>query len=102
MGAADEKKNGRISLSTVAILVGIIGGPLAVWGDGQREIATTKEKLSQLERRAHEDRKNTRESISEVREHVKLIDQNTQLILQKITAMEAVQREERRREGRGR
>lgn len=96
MGAQDEKKNGRISLSTVAVIFGIIGGPLAVWGDAQRESGSTKEKLTQLERRAQEDRKNTREAISEVKEHVKLIDQNTQMILQKLTAMEAVQKAERR------
>lgn len=92
----DEKKNGRISLSTVAIVVGIIGGPLAVWGDSQKERGTTNERLQNVERRQNEDRKDTRSAISEVKEHVKLIDHNTQIILQKITAMEAVQRSERR------
>lgn len=96
MPSVDEKRNGRISLSTVAIVVGIIGGPLAVWGESQLERGSTKERLSNVERRQNEDRKDTRSSISEVKEHVKLIDQNTQIILQKITAMEAVQRSQRR------
>jgi hypothetical protein len=89
-------KHGRISLSTIAIIVGMIAGPLAVWGDSQKERGTTNEKLTTLERRQNEDRKDTRAAISEVKEHVKLIDHNTQIILQKITAMEAVQRSERR------
>ena len=96
MAASDEKKNGRISLSTIAVVVGIIGGPLAVWGDSQSERGQTKERLTNIERRQSEDRKDTRAAVSELKEHVKLIDHNTQIILQKITAMEAVQRSERR------
>lgn len=37
-----------------------------------------------------------RESISELKEHTKQIDQSTQLILQELRAMQAVQRAERR------
>ena len=94
--SADDKKNGRISLSTIGLAVAIIGGPLAVWGESQLERGSTKERLGNIERRQSEDRKDTRAAITEVKEHVKLIDHNTQLILQKITAMEAVQRSERR------
>lgn len=100
MPNSGEKKHRHISLSTVAVIVGIIGGPLAVWGEGQIERGSTKEKLQQLERRAQEDRRDTRQNINEVKEHVKLIDQNTQMILQKLTAMEAVQKAERRERGR--
>jgi Na+/glutamate symporter len=98
MAASDEKKNGRISLSTVGLAVAIIGGPLAVWGESQLERGSTKERLATIEKRQHEDRKDTRTAITEVKEHVKLIDHNTQIILQKITAMEAVQRNERDRQ----
>lgn len=90
----DDRKS--FSLKTVAVIVGIIGGPLLVWGESQVERGTTKEKLSTIERRQDEDRRTTRESISEVKEHVKVIDQNTQVILQTIKAMEAEQRAERR------
>lgn len=96
----DSKRNGRLSLSTVALIVGIIGGPLAVWGDGQRDSGQTREKIFNIEKRQEEDRRDTRQNINEVKEHVKQIDQATQLILQKLTAMEAVQRAERRDKGR--
>lgn len=96
----DSKKNGRLSLSTLAVIVGMIGGPLAVWGDGQRESGQAREKISNIEKRQEEDRRLTRENVNEVKEHVKQIDQATQIILQKITAMEAVQRAERREKGR--
>jgi acetyl-CoA carboxylase alpha subunit len=56
----------------------------------------TKEKVMNIEERQKEDRRNTRENISEVREHVKQIDKATQEILQTLKAMEAVQRAERR------
>lgn len=97
---ADEKKNGRLPLSTVALIVGIIGGPLAVWGESQLERGATKEKITTIERRQEEDRRVTRENISEVKDHVKIIDQNTQIILQEIRAMQAVQRAERRERSR--
>lgn len=96
---SDQKKNGRVSLTTIAVIVGIIGGPLAVWGESQLERGATKEKLTQMEKRQADDRRDTRQNISEVKEHVKQIDQNVQVILQKITAMEAVQRETQRRRG---
>lgn len=94
---ADEKKNGRISLQTIAVVVGIIGGPLAVWGESQLERGSTKEKLTQIEKRQEEDRRDMRANVNEVKEHVKQIDQSTQLILQELRAMKAVQEAERRR-----
>lgn len=90
-------ENGRnFSLKTVAVIVGIIGGPFLVWGESQVERGSTKERISNIERRQEEDRKATRESIGEVKEHVKIIDHNTQIILQTIKAMEAERRAERR------
>ena len=94
---SEEKKNGRFHISTAIIILGMIGGPLAVWGESQLERGQTKEKLQQIEKRQQEDRRNTRESIGEVKEHVKAIDQATQLILQEVRAMKAVQESERRR-----
>ncbi len=97
---AEEKKNGRIHLSTILAIVGILGGPLLVWGDAQRKDGQVTEKLSTLEKRQHEDRMDTRQNINEVKEHVKQIDRATQEILQTIRAMEAVQKAEWRRESR--
>jgi hypothetical protein len=94
----EERKNGRLDIKTVLVVLGLIGGPLAVWGESQLERGSTKEKISNLERRRDEDRRDTRQSIQELKEHVKQIDQNTQTILQTIRAMEAVQKTERGRQ----
>jgi hypothetical protein len=94
---AEEKKGANgFHARTALTIIGIIGGPLLVWGDVQMERGSTKEKIAHIERRQEEDRKNTRQDINEVKEHVKLIDQTTQTILQEIRAMQAVQRAERR------
>ena len=81
---------------TALVIIGLIGGPLAVWGESQLERGRTKEKLEQVEKRQEQDRRDTRESLGEVNSHIKEIDQNVQIILQKITGMEAVQRAEKR------
>ena len=97
---ADAPKNGRVHLGTVLLVLGVIGGPLAVWGESQLERGQTKEQLQTLKQRQEEDRKDTRQNIGELKEHVKLIDQNTQIILQEIRVMQAERRAERRREPR--
>lgn len=98
MADDNNKKNGRhFHLGTALIILGIIGGPLAVWGDQQRTDGVRDEKISQMEKRQSEDRRATRESVNEVKEHVKAIDQATQIILQEVRAMKAVQESERRR-----
>lgn len=93
---SETPRNGRIHIGTVFIVLGMIGGPLAVWGESQLERGSTKEKIATIEKRQEEDRRDGRQSINEVKEHVKQIDQNVQVILQKITAMEAVQKAQRR------
>ena len=97
MADDNNKKNGRFHIGTAVIIIGMIGGPLAVWGESQLERGTTKEKIQQIERRQQEDRRDMRQNVNEVKEHVKTIDQATQMILQEIRAMKAVQEAERRR-----
>lgn len=97
---ADQPKNGRVHLGTVLMVLGVIGGPLVVWGDANRKEGQITEKLSTLEKRQQEDRSDTRQNINEVKQHVQQIDRATQEILQTIRAMEAVQKAERRREPR--
>ena len=97
MADDNNKKNGRFHIGTAVIILGMIGGPLAVWGESQLERGTTKEKITALEKRQQEDRRDMRQNVNEVKEHVKTIDQATQMILQEIRAMKAVQEAERRR-----
>ena len=97
MADDNNKKNGRFHIGTAVIIIGMIGGPLAVWGESQLERGTTKEKITALEKRQQEDRRDMRQNVNEVKEHVKTIDQATQMILQEIRAMKAVQEAERRR-----
>ena len=97
MADDNNKKNGRFHIGTAVIIIGMIGGPLAVWGESQLERGTTKEKIQQIEKRQQEDRRDMRQNVNEVKEHVKTIDQATQMILQEIRAVKAVQEAERRR-----
>ena len=90
----------KLSLSTVLSVIGMVAalaGSWFVWGQQAGEI---KQKVQTIEERQKEDRRDTRQNISEVKEHVKQIDKATQEILQTIRAMEAVQKAERRREPR--
>jgi hypothetical protein len=84
------------SLSNVLTAVALLGALGGVWGTLSADGADTKRRVTTVEQRQAEDRKDTRAAIHEVKEHVKLIDQNTQLILQEVRAMQAVQRAERR------
>lgn len=95
---SDEKKNGRFHIGTAVIVLGMIGGPLAVWGDSQRKDAVRDEKITNVEKRQAEDRQTTKESLRQVDTKVERIDENVQQILQTIKAMEAVQRADRRRQ----
>lgn len=92
-----DGRNKGVDVRTVLVILGLIGGPLAVWGDSQNERGKVNEKIDQLEKKREEDRRNVRQDLNEAKEHIKLIDQNTQLILQEIRAMQAVQRERERR-----
>lgn len=97
---SDPKPNGRFHVGTVVMLLGMIGGPLAVWGDAQRDKGKTEERIGNVERRLDDERKNTREDINEVKNTVRGIEQNTQTILQELRSMQAVQKERERRETR--
>ena len=100
---SDEKHkngNGRISLGVILTVLGMVVGPLAVWGDGQRKAGELDEKVTTLQKRSEEDRKDQRQQVNEVKEYAKAIDSNVQIILQKLTAMEAVQRQQQQRRDR--
>ena len=56
------------------------------------------QRITTIEKRQEEDRRETKQNINEVKEHAKAIDATTQLILQELRAMKAVQDAERRRE----
>lgn len=81
------------------MILGMLAAMAAVWSDLNAENSRQREKIEQLEKRLSEDRKDGREAVHEVKEHVKIIDSNVQIILQKITAMEAERRTERRERG---
>lgn len=97
---ADPQKNGRVHIGTVLMVLGVIGGPLAVWGDAQRKEGKVEEKISNLERRQQEDRNAYQVNQHEIKQDVKEVKSDVQTILRKLDAMEAVQKAERRRESR--
>lgn len=92
----DDKKNGRVSLAAVLTVLGIIGGPLAVWGDAQIERGAMKEKVATVEQRQAEDRHATKEAINKIDTKVERIDQNVNSILLKLNTLETLQRQQRR------
>lgn len=95
----DEKKNGRISLqSAIAILavVASLGGSWFAWGQKTGQL---EQRVQTIEQRQAEDRRDTKESVHEVRRDVKQIGSDVQVILQTIKAMEAVQKSDRRERG---
>jgi len=93
---ADEKqKNGRITwptLAAVATALLALGGSWFTWGQQAGEL---RQRVMNVEQRQSEDRKETKDNISEVKRDVKQIGSDVQTILQTIKAMEAVQRAER-------
>ena len=93
-------------LITTGISAATVVGGLLVWvasiaGDS----ADVKSRLRTVEGRQVEDRDNvkeerkeTRQAINEVAQHVKQIDQATQVMSQKLTVLESLLRQERRRD----
>jgi len=92
---SDEKKNGRITLPAVLAVLGIIGGPLAVWGESQLERGETKQRLSTIEKRQDEDRREIKERLQRIEDKSQRTDDNVQLILRKLDVMDAAQRRSR-------
>ena len=86
----------KFSLGNVLTVLGMLAGLGGVWGTLSADNADTKRRVIVVEERVKEDRRDARQSVNELKEHVKAIDQNTQLILQKISAMEASAKAERR------
>lgn len=80
-----------------ALVTVVLAGAGALW-HLSGETADTKRRVQNVEDRVKDDRRDTRQNINEVKEHVKLIDSNTQMILQELRAMKATQEAERRRQ----
>ena len=73
---SEAKSNTRIHVGTVLLVLGMIGGPLLVWGDAQRKDGQRDEKITVLEKRQIEDRKDTKEAIQKIDTKVERIDEN--------------------------
>lgn len=89
---------------TTAIAAVASAGTLVAWvASVAGDAADTKRRVDTVEKRQIEDRQQQAEQRKEIREavvennaYVKTVDQNVQIILQKVSAIEAVQRAERR------
>ena len=83
------------------VLIALVAGGWqlsAEVSDTKRRVDSVERAQVSAEKRQSDERKELRESISETSQYVKSVDQNVQLILQKLSAMEAVQRADRRRD----
>lgn len=88
--------NGKL-ITTVAAIVAIIGGPLAVWGDGQRKAGEIETKIKALEKRQNEDRANVYQQVRDQDAKIDRIETGVNAILRKMDVIEDRQSRERER-----
>lgn len=86
---AEEQKNGRVSVTNVLTILGMVAGLLGVWGTLAADNARMKERVDQLERRVENERQDTKTDVKEIKSDVKATNENVQLILRKLDVMEA-------------
>lgn len=86
---AEEHKNGRVSITNVLTILGMVAGLLGVWGTLAADNARMKERVDQLERRVENERQDTKADVKEIKSDVKATNENVQLILRKLDVMEA-------------
>lgn len=82
---AEEKKGIKVTLGAVLTVLGLVGGPLAVWADLQRERGMNSEKFRQME----VEKEDLKVSLRGMRADI-------QTVLIKVTEIEAVQKADRR------
>ena len=87
--AADDHKNGKISLTTVLTILGMLAGLAGVWGTLSADNASVKQRVIELERRVENDKQETRADVKEIKTDVKSTNEAVQLILRKLDVMEA-------------
>lgn len=94
-----EPIRGGALLKVVTVALTVIGmlAAAAAWVSSvSADLGKQKEKIEALEKRREEDRRDVREALGEVRAYVRIIDQNTQTILYRISAIEAARQEAER------
>lgn len=98
-GGVPVNGNGK-TVTLVAAIVAIIGGPLAVWGDAQRKNGEIETKLKALEKRQNEDRANVYQQVRDQNTKIDRIESGVNAILRKMDVIEDRQSRDRERERR--
>ena len=91
--------NGRYRVSPANLIALIVmGGALAgVWADLAADNASTKRRIETLEDQRVVDRTEAKEERKEIKDSVRSVDGNVQLILRRLDVMEAQRRNNRER-----
>lgn len=92
-----ENERRGVSYASIGAGVAIVSVMLGL-GALAMDAGAQKNKIENLEKRSVETRDIIKDNSKEIKADLKETKDNVQLILQKLTAMEAVQRAERRRE----
>ena len=92
----EKERRSYFSVANVLTILTIVGALAGIYAANAAENASTKERLTTLEKRNDETRKEIKDVAHEIKGDVKEVKSDVQLILRKLDSMEAVQRAERR------
>lgn len=92
----ERERRQFFSVANVTAMIGTVIMIGAAWGERVADNADTKRRVTVLEQRQIEDRTDGKSDRDEIKKTVKETNDNVQLILQKLSGMEAAQKAERR------
>ena len=96
----EKERRKYLSIGNVIAGLMFLGALGGVWGTLAADSATNKQRLSTLEQRNDETRKEIKDVAHEIKVDVKEVKNDVQQILRKLDSMDAVQRSERTRDRR--
>ena len=92
----EHNRRSFVSIGNVLTILGMFGALAVSYATLSADSADTKRRITTLEQRNEETRKEIKDVAHEIKGDVKEVKGDVQLILRKLDSMEAVQRSERR------
>ena len=96
----EKERRSYFSAANILTLLMMLGALAGVWAGNAAENADTKRRLSVVESRQEETRREIKDTAHEIKQDVKDTKTDVQLILRKLDTMEALQRQRVERERR--
>jgi hypothetical protein len=94
-GIVTEK---RLTIANWLTIIGMAGGLIVAWNQLSAQSSNNARDIKAAVERAKEDREDFRKSLDKIDAKVQRTEENVQLILQELKAMEALRRADRRRD----